>query len=126
MDTTQHQTTTMHITKTELADAMSHIFNQCHMLREAGQREYAGGDNAVGNFTRLALELDTTPEKVLWTYAMKHKDGIAAHIRGNTSQREPVRGRVADLIVYLCIFAAMDDWNNNQLTTNTTPHENTR
>lgn len=93
----------------ELADVMERMFDECRALRGAGQKEYAGGENAFGNFVRLAVELDSTPEKVLWTYAMKHKDGIAAHIRGHTSQREPVRGRIKDLIVYLCILAAMDE-----------------
>lgn len=76
-------------------------------LRAAGQKEYAGGENVFGNFTRLADELDSTPEKVLWTYAMKHKDGIASYLRGNTSQREDVRGRIKDLIVYLQLLHAM-------------------
>lgn len=94
-------------TQEDLAKIMEMVFEECQSLRGAGQKEYAGGENAFGNFVRLAEELDSTPEKVLWTYAMKHKDGIAAHIRGHVSQREPIEGRINDLIVYLCILRGM-------------------
>ena len=78
-------------------------------LREAGQKEYAHGetDNVFNNFMRLAGQLDTPKEKVLWTYLAKHLDGIVAHIKGHRSQREPVHGRVKDAIVYLILLDAM-------------------
>lgn len=76
---------------------------------DAGQAEYAGGAPAFGNFERLSQELDTSREKVLWTYAIKHKDGIAAWIRGHKSQREDVRGRIQDLMVYLLLLWGMCD-----------------
>ncbi len=97
----------MHLSKDEMADVMQRVFKECDGLRGAGQKEYAGGDNALGNFLRIATETGATPEQVLWTYAMKHKDGIAAHIRGHRSQREPVQGRINDLIVYLCLLRGM-------------------
>jgi hypothetical protein len=97
----------LHLTKDQLGDVMEKTFEECRALRGAGQKEYAGSANAFGNFVRLAEELDTTPERVLWIYAMKHKDGIAAYIRGHQSQREPVEGRIDDLIVYLCILRGM-------------------
>lgn len=95
------------LTKDQLGEIMERVFEECRGLRGAGQKEYAGGENALGNFVRLANELDSTPEKVLWIYAMKHKDGTAAYIRGHQSQREPVEGRINDLIVYLCILRGM-------------------
>jgi hypothetical protein len=95
------------LTKDQLGEVMERVFEECRGLRGAGQKEYAGGANAFGNFVRLADELDSSPEKILWTYAMKHKDGIASHLRGHQSQREPVEGRINDLIVYLCILRGM-------------------
>ena len=38
---------------------------------------------------------------------MKHIDGIASHIKGHVSQRENVKGRLTDAIVYLCILWGM-------------------
>jgi hypothetical protein len=97
----------IHGTPDELKHIMNQVFNECHDLRAAGQKEYAGSENAFGNFVRLAIELETTPEKVLWTYAIKHRDGIASWLRGHESQREDVTGRINDFIVYLCILRGM-------------------
>lgn len=74
----------------------------------AGQKEYAHGerDEVFNNFLRAAAEVDTHPMKVLWIYAMKHKDGIAAWLKGHRSQREPVQGRIKDLIIYLLLLWA--------------------
>ena len=38
---------------------------------------------------------------------MKHMDGIVAHINGHKSQREDIRGRIKDSIVYLTLYWAM-------------------
>lgn len=92
-------------------DRLSQIITELHAkeldLRVAGQAEYAGGEDAFGNFARLATELGISREKVLWVYAVKHKDGIASALNGHTSQREDVRGRILDLRLYLAILYAM-------------------
>jgi hypothetical protein len=53
---------------------------------------------------------------VWYTYANKHWDGVLAWINGHRSQREDIRGRILDLIVYLILLWAMvDDENDNAL-----------
>lgn len=92
----------------EMSALMRKVFEEEILaLREAGAAEYSGGENAFGNFERLAAELGVSREQILWVYAMKHKDGIASWIRGHKSQREDVRGRINDLIVYLLILRGM-------------------
>ena len=87
---------------------MEEIFRQVQTTREEGQNEYAhDADNAFANFERIAERTGTTKEKVLLTYLLKHIDGITAHVNGHTSQRENVRGRIKDCIVYLCLFWGM-------------------
>lgn len=83
-------------------------------LSRAAQKEYAHGeeDNCFNNFIRVGVEVDTHPMKVLWVYAMKHKDGIAAWLKGHKSQREDVTGRIKDLIVYLFILWAWIESHN--------------
>lgn len=98
---------TLFANKSFVADVMYEVFNECVKLREEGQKEYAGGDNAFGNFVRIAQDLEVTPEHVLYVYMKKHIDGIVAHIKGHKSQREDVRGRINDTIVYLTILRAM-------------------
>jgi hypothetical protein len=98
------------MTKESMGEFMQDMFNERIMfLRKSGQEEYAGRkqEDAFNNFNKLSQELDIDRKKVLWTYAMKHKDGIAAHLRGHTSQREEVSGRIDDLIMYLFLLAGM-------------------
>ncbi len=95
--------------QSEVADRMGVLFdNEVMSTREAGQKEYAHDeDNAFANFQRLAADLDMDQKKVLWVYAMKHRDGIASYLNGHTSQREDVTGRIKDLIVYLFLLWCM-------------------
>lgn len=82
--------------------------DEINVLREAGQAEYAGRDeDAFANFMRIGDELGLRREIVLWVYAMKHRDGIANYMAGHRSQREDVRGRINDLIVYLFLLYGM-------------------
>ena len=102
-------TTRDNMTQKEMSDLLEHtIFVELRKLCNAGQSEYARlEENAFANFDRVASDLEIPREKVLWTYAMKHKDGIASWINGHRSQREDVRGRIADLMLYLAILWAM-------------------
>jgi len=83
--------------------------------RDAGQKEYAHEQGDVfANFKRVAKSIDSDMKKVLWVYFLKHVDGISAHIKGHKSQREDVRGRITDAMVYLALLWGMvvedDDW----------------
>jgi hypothetical protein len=77
-------------------------------VRAAGQKEYARKqDNAFANFERIGESLSLNRDKVLLVYLLKHMDGIIAHVDGHSSQREDVRGRITDAIVYLCLLWGM-------------------
>ena len=43
------------------------------------------------------------------TYLLKHIDGIMSYCKGHKSQREDVRGRIVDVIVYLTLLWGMID-----------------
>ena len=76
--------------------------------RDAGQREYAhSDDNVFANFERVAKSIDSSRQKVLMVYLLKHIDGISAHIKGHKSQREDVKGRLTDAMVYLMLLWGM-------------------
>ena len=96
------------MTRDELEAVMDEVFQECHQLYDAGQKEYArGDDNGFANFERVADHLGISREMALLVYAIKHLDGITAYVQGHESQREDVRGRINDLIVYLCILRGM-------------------
>lgn len=94
----------------QMGDIMEAIFEECRGLRAAGQKEYAGaGRDAFSNFNRVAQMTGLDRKAGLMVYALKHWDGIVHHIQGETSQRENVRGRINDLIVYMCLLRGMLD-----------------
>ena len=76
--------------------------------RDQGQKEYAHDENNVfANFERSSNLLEISREKSLMIFLLKHIDGISAYIKGHKSQREDVRGRITDAIVYLCLLRGM-------------------
>jgi hypothetical protein len=97
------------LSQQQLAVLMRHVFdNEIMALRAAGQAEYAHNPaNAFANFERAAGDLGLDRKMILWVFAMKHRDGIASFLKGHVSQREDVRGRINDLIVYLFLLRGM-------------------
>ena len=78
-------------------------------LRKGGQKEYAQDvKNVFANFQRVADDIDVTIDKAIWVYMRKHIDGIKSHIKGHRSQREPIGGRIGDLIIYLKLLWAYE------------------
>lgn len=96
------------MTREEMQQVMEQVFAECQGLRDAGQKEYAHADsNAFANFERVAERLNISREAVLLTYFEKHIDGIHSYVKGHKSQRESVKGRINDAIVYLCLLRGM-------------------
>ena len=84
-------------------------------MREAGQKEYARKQsNAFANFERVADYIGSSKEKVLMVFLLKHIDGISSFVNGYQSQREDVRGRITDAIVYLCLLWGMIEAENGK------------
>ena len=93
---------------------MKRIINVVAETREAGQHEYArDAENVFANFERVASFTKTTREKALLTYMIKHIDGLCAYADGHNSQRENVRGRLTDIIVYCMLFWGMVEDNEH-------------
>jgi hypothetical protein len=87
---------------------MNNIWKEVLKTRDEGQKEYAHGvENVFANFERVGKAIDVSPDKTLMVYLLKHIDGITAYISGHKSQREDVRGRIKDAIVYLMLLWAM-------------------
>ena len=77
-------------------------------MRAAGQKEYARKQsNAFANFERVGENLSLNKKEVLLVYLLKHIDGICSYVKGHKSQREGIRGRLTDAIVYLCLLWGM-------------------
>ena len=93
---------------------MNDIWSQVQQTRDEGQKEYAHtDDNVFANFDRVGSLLSISSEKTLMVYLLKHIDGITAYLAGHISQREDVRGRIKDAIVYLMLLWAMIEEREN-------------
>ena len=101
------------------------IFEHCLATHASGSKEYANDDaNIFANFERVADRLDLSKQEALLVYLLKHIDGIVSHVKGQKSQREDVRGRITDAIVYLCILWAMEEQDDlDSSTSMTSPPE---
>ena len=94
----------------EMEILIDQIFKTIQRTREEGQKEYVRKqNNAFANFERIGENLDISREEVLLVYLLKHIDGICSYVKGHRSQREDVRGRITDVIVYLCLLWGMID-----------------
>jgi hypothetical protein len=91
---------------------IQNIFQKINLTRKQGQKEYARqSSNVFANFERIAKNLELTREEVLLVYLLKHIDGISSYVKGHKSQREDIRGRLTDAIVYLCLLWGMVNQN---------------
>lgn len=96
------------MTQIEMQDVMDTIFERCKGLRRAGQKEYAHDEgDAFRNFNSAAERLGYDRKEILWIFLDKHLSGILSHIKGHTSQREDVTGRIGDAITYLTLLEGM-------------------
>lgn len=96
------------MTRQEVAELFDRVHRELAELREAGQKEYAHDEtNAFANFERIGVRLGVGRDVVLLVYLLKHIDGITAYVKGHKSQREDVRGRIKDAIVYLHLLYGM-------------------
>ena len=104
------------MTQKEMKIVMENIFKEIQKMRKAGQKEYARETkNAFANFERIGINLNINKEKVLLVYLLKHIDGIWSYVDVYKRQREDVRGRITDTIVYLCLLWGMIDNNEKEI-----------
>jgi len=90
---------------------MTKILKIVQQTRNEGQLEYASEKDVFADFKDTAELVGIPKESVLLTFLNKHIRGIAAYVKGHESQREDVRGRITDAIVYLCLLWGMVEEN---------------
>lgn len=97
-------------TQKQMAEVMEKVFDELRDLRQAGQEEYARREEeAFSNFQRVGESLGLDQKQILLVYLEKHIDGIHSYVQGHKSQREDVRGRICDAMVYLTLLRGMID-----------------
>ncbi len=90
-------------------------FRDEHIARATGindtkGKDYAGDEDALGNFKAAALQLGIEPEQVWAVYAHKHWSAIMSFCRAGQVESEPIEGRLHDIIVYsLLLLGLIED-----------------
>ena len=96
------------MTKKHFDEFIKVMMDDVIKTRDEGQKEYAHNPiNVFANFERIASVQELDRKQILMTYLLKHMDGIMAYVKGHTSQREDVTGRLKDAIVYLMLLWGM-------------------
>ena len=104
------------MTKTEFDKLSNKIWESIMTTRNQGQNEYARTETDVlANFKRIGEWKNETQESVLLTFMLKHIDGIIAYVNGYKSQREDIRGRITDIIVYCMLLWSMVEEHDNKV-----------
>jgi hypothetical protein len=99
-----------------LQKVVKEIYKECDKALDDGQKEYSHReDDVFGNFRRAGDRLHLDPKKVMLVYLDKHSDGIASYVEGHRSQRENIRGRIKDSIVYNILLWALIDEEENRI-----------
>lgn len=94
-------------TREQVELLMRSIFEECIKTYSTANREYASEANALANFEDAGADMNVPSEVSWWMYYIKHQNGVRSWIRGFRSQREDVRGRIKDMIVYLVLLWAI-------------------
>lgn len=107
-------TTYSHERYAELIDG---IFDKVKELSALKGGEYSGDTDRLLNFRRNAEVFGLNKETIWAVYSAKHWDALMQYIKDleadkDRTRLEPIEGRAHDLIVYLCLFLAMEEERN--------------
>jgi len=82
---------------------------QIQAISASKGREYANGEDRLGNFKRISEELDElSPMKVAWVFIAKHLDSIKFAINNPSIETsEKFESRCLDVIVYMMLLYAL-------------------
>lgn len=98
----------MSMTSPEFIGLFESILKNQIEVTAAAQKEYARPENVFDNFDRLSVDMEMDRKKVLYVYMKKHLDAIRKFILDPANNiREPIEGRIGDVIVYLVLLQGM-------------------
>lgn len=89
--------------KDEFYDEAHRLIQRCFAIMEMADGEYASAADKFANFKWQAEAEGRTPEQVAITFLLKH---IRSLVRG-ISIREPMEGRICDIINYVLLIHGM-------------------
>lgn len=84
------------------------ILDVCREVSESKGQGYAGSDDFLANFYRVAQREDIPADKVLAVYVWKHIDWLSTYeFTGKSHGPEGAGSRLADIVLYAALGAAI-------------------
>jgi len=95
--------------RSEFTHLLDMLFDKIKRINDTKGVEYAGQDDALANFKRIARGLQErgfriTPEIVCLVYLQKHLDAIYSYVGSDRERSEPIEDRVCDAMLYLALL----------------------
>lgn len=103
------------MTRQQLQICSDDLFKACMAIMMNKGKDYHTEDNVFKAFYNAAAIIDSTPEKVCFTYLLKHIDKIARSIKNdNVTHGESLQETIMDSINYLILLYGMiDEFSEN-------------
>ena len=76
-------------------------------LTKTKGKDYAGDENVLANFERLAERINLPILKIWFVYFVKHLDALETFINTERVASESITSRILDMRVYLALFHAI-------------------
>ncbi len=80
------------------------IFDKIRDISATKGKEYAPGDDRLGNFKRAGEAAGIRPEQALWVFLDKHLQTISYYCKNERVESESIEGRLLDAVVYLILL----------------------
>ena len=81
--------------------------NEQNMLMKTKGKDYAGDEDVLTNFKRIASNIGLTPLEAWYVYSSKHWDAITSFVKNGKVESESIRGRFIDMSNYLLLGMAI-------------------
>lgn len=89
------------------------LFKEIAEISDRKGNDYSGNEDVVKSFKSNSAQNGLTPVQVWSVLILKHWDAIMTYVRTGKLESEGIRGRVTDVILYLVLFLALIDDEEN-------------
>lgn len=91
----------------EFNDLRAKTVEDIFKINDTKGADYAGDEDALGNFKDAARMLGISPEQVWAVYAHKHISAIMSFCQKGQVESEPIEGRIHDVMVYCVLLLGL-------------------
>lgn len=93
--------------RSEFNDLRAKAVEDIFKINDTKGADYAGDEDALGNFKDAAAMLGITPEQVWAVYTHKHVSAIMSFCQKGQVESEPIEGRIHDVMVYCVLLLGL-------------------